>query len=70
MRSAIALDKRYKTVHDKTYNKTCATSKDSDQPVHLPGMARIFVYPSLDSPKAVGHQQSAKTLMRLRGCTG
>ena len=39
--------------HDKTYNKTCVTSKDSDQPVHPPSMAKIFVYPSLDRLEAV-----------------
>ena len=38
---------------DKTYNKTCVTSKDSYQPVHPPSMARVLVYPSLDSPEAV-----------------
>ena len=36
-------------VHDKTYDKTCMTSKNSGQPVHPPSMARIFVYSSLDS---------------------
>ena len=39
--------------HDKTCNKTCVTSKDSDQPVHPLSMARILVYPSLDNPEAV-----------------
>ena len=39
--------------HDKTYNKTCATSKRSDQPVHPPSMARVFIYHFLDSPEAV-----------------
>ena len=39
--------------HDKTYNKTCVTSKDSDQPVHTPSMARVITYPSLDSLEAV-----------------
>ena len=34
--------------HDKNYNKSCVTSKDSDQPVHPPHRARIFVYPCLD----------------------
>ena len=29
--------------HDKTYNKTCVTRKDSDQPAHLPSMARALV---------------------------
>ena len=39
--------------HDKTYNKTCVTSKDSDQPVHTPSMARVLVYPSLKSLEPV-----------------
>ena len=42
----------YEPAHDKTYNKTCVTSKYLDQPVHPPSMARILVYPSLDSPEA------------------
>ena len=33
-------------------NKPCVTGKDSDQPVP-PSMERVFVYPSLDSLKAV-----------------
>ena len=44
--------KLYEPANDKTYNKTCMTSKDSDQPVHPPSMAKIFVYPSLDSLEA------------------
>ena len=28
--------------HDKTYNKTCLTSKDSNQPVHPSSMARVL----------------------------
>ena len=28
--------------HDKTYNKTCATSEDSDQPAHPRSLIRIF----------------------------
>ena len=39
--------------HDKTYNKTCVTSKDSDQPVHPPSMARVLVDSSLGSPETV-----------------
>ena len=38
--------------HDKTYNKTCVTSKDSDQPVHPHIMARVLVYSSLNSLEA------------------
>ena len=39
--------------HDKIYNKTCVNSKDSDQPVHPPSMARFLVYPSLDGLETV-----------------
>ena len=34
--------------HVKTYNKTCVTSKDSDQPVHPPSMARFSSIPLWD----------------------
>ena len=36
--------------HDRTYNRTCVTSKD--QPVHPPSMANVFV-PFFDSPEAL-----------------
>ena len=39
--------------HDKTYNKTCVTSKDSHQPVHTLSMAKVLNYPFLDSLEAV-----------------
>ena len=29
----------------KTYNKSCVTSKDPDQPVHSPSMPKILYYP-------------------------
>ena len=32
----------YVPVHDKTYNKTCATSEDSDQPLHPCSLIRLF----------------------------
>ena len=38
---------------DKTYNKTCVTSKDSDQPIHSPSIARVLVYSSLNSLETV-----------------
>ena len=41
----------YEPAHDKTYDQACVTSKD--QPVHPPSMARVLVYPSLDSREAV-----------------
>ena len=37
----------------KTYNKTCVTNKDSDQPVQPPSMARVSFIPFLDSPEAI-----------------
>ena len=43
----------FEPAHDKIYNKTCVTSKDSGQPVHPPSMARILAYPSLVSLEAV-----------------
>ena len=43
----------FESAHDKNCNKIIVTSKDSDQPVHPPSMARVPIYPSLDSLKAV-----------------
>ena len=43
----------FELAHSKTYNKTCVTSKDSDRPAHPFSMARVLVYPSLDSLEAV-----------------
>ena len=42
-------NKTNELAQDKTYYRTCVTSKDSDQPVHSARMARVLVYPSLDS---------------------
>ena len=33
----------FEPVHDKTYNKTYVTSKDSEQPVYQPSMASMFI---------------------------
>ena len=30
--------------HDKTYDKPCATSEDSDQPAHPRSLIRVFAY--------------------------
>ena len=43
----------FESAHDKTYIKTCRTSKDSDQPVHSPSMAKVLLYPSLDNTETV-----------------
>ena len=53
----------------KTYNKTCVTSKDSDQPVHLVRMPRVRFHTSLASPEAVEgtcDQQTNQTVRTLR----
>ena len=34
--------KKYEPAHDKTYNKTCAVSKESDQPAHSRRLIRFF----------------------------
>ena len=39
--------------HDKTYNKICMTSRDSDQPVRQPNLAKVLIYPFLDRLEAV-----------------
>ena len=56
----------YETAHDKTYNKTCMTSKDTGQPVHIPSMARVLVYPSLDSPEAHAISEDSDQTARTR----
>ena len=43
----------YEPANYTTYDKTCMTIKDSDQPVHRPCMARFLVHPSLDRSEAV-----------------
>ena len=32
----------FEPARDETYNKTCATSKDSDQPAHPRGLISVF----------------------------
>ena len=39
--------------HNKTYNKACVTSKESDHSVHPHSMIRVLVYPSLVIPEAI-----------------
>ena len=35
-------NKKTEPAHDKTYKKNCATSEDSDQPMHLHSLIRVF----------------------------
>ena len=56
--------------HKKTYNKTYVTSKDSDQPVHPPSMARDLIYPALDRLEAIEATSDLPRLIRLHGCKG
>ena len=55
--------------HDKTYNKTCVTSKGSGQPVHSPSMTRILIHPSLGSLETVEGTCNQPRLIRLHECT-
>ena len=64
------LAKLYEPVHDKTYNKTCVASKDSDQPVRPLSKARFLVHFSLDSLESVEGTCNQQRLIRLRGCAG
>ena len=43
----------FEPAHYKTYDKTCVTSKDSDQTIHPSRTARAFVYPCFDSLGAI-----------------
>ena len=47
----------------KAYSKTCVTSKDSCQPVHPLCMAKVLVYPSLDSFEAVEGTRNQQRLI-------
>ena len=42
----------YVPVHDKTSNKTCASSEDSDQPIHTQ-YDKDHAYPTLNSPETI-----------------
>ena len=41
----------YEPARDKIYNNTCVTSKDSDQRIQPPSMAKVLIYPSLDGQR-------------------
>ena len=51
--SFIAIFETFEPAHDFTYNKTSVINQDSDQSFHLPSMARVHVYPSLDRLETV-----------------
>ena len=57
-------------VHNKTYNKTCVTSKDSDLPVHPSSTEWVIVYPSLDSLEAVEGMCNQWRFCPDCGCAG
>ena len=57
-------------VHNKTYNKTCVTRKDSYQPVHPSSLTRVLIYPSLESLETLQGTCDQRRLIRLRGCAG
>ena len=66
--------------HDKTYDKTCATSKDSDQPVHLRNLIRVFTghmclllppgYPKGDEREPLPYWWMYRLILVFAGHTG
>ena len=57
--------------HDKTCNKTCAISKDSDQTGHLGSLIRIFAdLKCLRQPLGYTTMDTVETLVTLSGCIG
>ena len=59
--------KKNEPAHDKTYNKTCVISKDSDQPAHLCSLIRVFTDSTVSRLSNKGQKRS---LAILSGCTG
>ena len=61
--------------HDKTYNRTCATSEDSDQPAHPRSLIRVFAdrmcllqppgYPKRDKRKPLSHWMDVQADLSL-----
>ena len=57
----------YKPANDKTYDKTCVTSEDLDQPAHPRSLIRVFAdrmchlqstgYPKRESKRAIQREQ-------------
>ena len=61
----------YEPAHDKTYNKTCATSKDSDQPAHSCCLVRVFTdRMCLIYPPTYPKTDKREPLPYVGGCTG
>ena len=62
---------QYKPSHDKTNKMACAPSEDSDQPGHPPSLIKGLRCPHEEilGPK-LPIERTAKTLIRLGGCSG
>ena len=70
----------YEPAHDKTYNKTCATSKYSDQPMHPRSLIRVFAdgmcplqspsYPKRDEKKTCHTGWMYRLICVFAGHTG
>ena len=45
----ICFNKPFEPPHDKTNEMACVPSEDSDQPVHLPSLIRVFAVCSVGS---------------------
>ena len=63
----------YEPAHDKTYNNSCVTSKDSGQPAHQPYMAMVLVSPlwigrRLQKAHAIKDDSDQTARMRMLIC--
>ena len=73
--SCFVITPRNKPAHDKTYNKTYATSEDSDQPAHPRSLIRVFAdriwllqpssYPKRDKQKPLSFWLDAQADLSL-----
>ena len=52
-KGSLSHTRKFEPKHGRTFNKTCVTNEDSDQPVHPTSMPKVLFHPSLDSPEAV-----------------
>ena len=59
----------YEPVHDQN-NKTCGTSKDSDQLAHLGSLIRVFADHVPSKASRLSKDGQTRALAILGGCTG
>ena len=58
------------SAHDKTYNTTCATSEDADQPAYPRNLTRVFADHMSSTASGLFNEGWTRSLAILCGCTG